>query len=657
MSGERLHILTAAGLLLSCSSVSVAPCAAPAARPPIEAELLVPVSIHGTSVGKPIYARVLSDWRSPACTLRPGGILKGRLVAAVAHSKSAKTSSLALVFDSAECSGRQMRSLPMTLTAVLAPSRDSALNTTPPLSEGSGIAVEGGMRSVLTAAATANFELSKDERQATITPGSVVGLHGLKLSVGTGPEGSSVVSATGLDVRLERGIRFYLFPSTPVAQQAAAGPAATAETPSIPTPPPEPIAVSAPGERPVAPASSPVDETEVCAPPHCSVVLPDASPAAAAGTEGSVSIAELGYAPRWNREAYHFDHEAAVAFLGPGELLCTFNAHALVERSSADDATRVIRAVLLDRATMRVLRTLDWRVLDDRQYLWPSHKNRVLVHVGDEVRVYGPGLKLENKARLGGPLAFLRTSPSGGMMVLGILHERHSPEIHRQLQIALEGPPEEDVEVRLLDGDLRPLGSWLHPGNLAAPVLSNNGELRLLATSSQGYRVVEYDWNKQRRNVASIASACTPDLASVAPNLIFVSGCARVTKERWCRVLTPDGKTILKTSCSSPQMMQYASGSEAGQVFALSIAEAARSMIPGASFKATDLAEGRISIYGTQDGRLVTKIRVPSTAATEQTFAFSPDGRRMALLSGSRLLLYGLPAAVAGDIRPPKATN
>ena len=128
MSGEVCR-------LLLLSLVPVAPCAPPPVRP-IEAELLAPPSIHGTSVGKPIYARILADWKTPACKLRTGGILKGRLVDAVAHSKSAKTSSLALVFDSAECAGRQMRSLPLTVTAVLTPSRDSALNATPPLSEG-----------------------------------------------------------------------------------------------------------------------------------------------------------------------------------------------------------------------------------------------------------------------------------------------------------------------------------------------------------------------------------------------------------------------------------------------------------------------------------------------------------------------------------------
>ncbi|MGD0201870.1 MAG: hypothetical protein ABSD27_14075 [Bryobacteraceae bacterium] len=652
---DRRLVLPVAGILLFLSCVPVAYCASLPVPPLVEAELLIPVSVYGTSVGKPIYARVVSDWQSPACALRAGGILKGRLVAAVARSRSAKTSSLALVFDSGECVGRQMKSLPLTVIAVLAPLPSSALDVTPPLNEAVGIGIEGGMRNVMTAPATANRQLVREERPATVTPGSVVGLRGLRLSVGTGPEGSSVVSATGQNVRLERGSRFYLVPGTTLPPPAAAGATATTAAPSsAPSPPP---AVSSAADPPAALASVPVDETETCSPPHCSIVLPDANAAATARTEASVSIAELHYAPRLHREAYNFDHEAAVAFLGPGELLCTFNSHPLVERSAAEDATRVIRALLVDVTTMRVTRALDWRVFDDKQYLWPSYENRVLVHVGDELRVYGPGLRLQNKTKLAGPLAFLSTSPSGRTIALGIMRERHSPEIHRQLQRDLERPPEEDVEVRLLDGDLRLLGSWVHSGNIAVPVLSNGGELRLLLSSAQRYRIVEYGWNKQRRNVASIVSTCTPDLASVPPNLILVSGCAGVTRKKWCRVLKPDGQPILKTSCSSPEMMQYASGNDAGQLFALGVVEAAGAVIPGASFRATDLAEGRISIYNTQDGGLVAKIRIPSPTATEQTFALSPDGHRVAVLSGSSILFYDIPSSAAANQPTPKATN
>jgi len=197
----------------------------------------------------------------------------------------------------------------------------------------------------------------------------------------------------------------------------------------------------------------------------------------------------------------------------------------------------------------------------------------------------------------------------------------------------------------------------MHSGNLAAPVLSNGGELRLLWNSSQRYRIVEYGWDKQSRNVASLVSACTPDLKSVPPDLIFVSGCSRMTSEKWCRVLGPDGRPILKTSCSSPEMMQYASGNDAGQVFALGVVETTKSMIPGASFKATDLTEGRISVYRTQGGGRVAKIRFPSPAATEQTLAISPDGHVMAVLSGSQILFYGLPSSIAANLPTPKATN
>jgi hypothetical protein len=581
------------------------------------------------------------------------------LVAAVAHSKSAKTSSLALVFDSAECAGRQVKSLPLTILAVLAPEQGSALNATAPLNEAIGVDIAGGsrtegpggMRSVTTAAATANMQLSGQEGPAAITPGSVVGLRGLKLSVGTGPEGSSVVSATGQDVRLERGYRFFLGSAVTAPTEGA-----TAKTAATPTSPSASPSLNAAPQPSTAVSNAAADETETCSPPYCSIVLPDSS-SAAPSAEASVSIGELGYAPRVNRQAYEFDHESAIAFLDVGQLLFAFNSHSLVERNTAEGSPRIIRALLVDLTTMRVTRALDWRVPDDKQFLWQSHENRVIVHVADELRVYGPGLKLEHKTRLNGPVAFLRTSPSGRTIVLGIVHERHSPEMHRQLESALEGPPEEDVEVMLMDDRLQLMSSWLHSGNVAAPVLSNNGELRLLSSSSEAYRIVEYGWNKQRLNVASIISACTPNLASVSPNLIFVSGCARVTKEKWCRVLRPDGQPILKTSCSFPEIMQYASGSEGGQSFALGVVEATRSMIPGASFKANDLSEGRIAIYRTLDGKRLARIRFSSPAGTEQIFALSPDGRRLAVLSGNRILFYGIESAIGPDRATSKIGN
>jgi hypothetical protein len=619
------------------------------AQAPIEAELLIPVSTR-TAVGKPVYVRVLTDWRGSDCTLRTGGILKGRVVATVEHSRNSKNSSIALAFDSAECADRDVSPLALTLVA-LAVAGPAAENTSPPLNEAVGISIGAGSstadggRSATTAALTGSYQLSRDERPARISPGSVIGLRGLKLSVGTGPGGSSVLSQSGQNIRLERGFEFYLV----VAAMTSSKPVAAelpAATPSIVAPGNLSVVKPPPAAESGSPSAVAPDETEVCSPPNCSIELANADTIQSA--EASISISELGYAPRRLREDYGFNHEAAIAFLGPGELLCTFNPHILVPRTHAESATRVIRAVLIDTKTLRVRRALEWRVPDDRQYLWAVAGNRVLVHVGNQLRFYGPGLKVGGEVSLGAPLAFLKTAPSGKMIVLGILHERHSPEMHRQLLEALGAEPEEDVEVRLLDGDLLPLGSWLHSGNLSAPILSNAGELRFAANPrGERWSIVEYGWNKQRRILATLTSVCRPDMMSLPPNLLLVSGCARMTRERWYRVLGSNGKAILGMSSPPSELTKEPRGSDTGRVFALAFAEPARSMIPGASFSASALLAELVIVYDAHGGKRLLAVRLPDPAASEQTFALSPDGGHLAVLAGGHISFYAIPASMA----------
>ena len=43
----------------------------------------------------PVYAKVETEWKSPACDLRKGAILKGRIVSQTVRSKTQKTSDVA----------------------------------------------------------------------------------------------------------------------------------------------------------------------------------------------------------------------------------------------------------------------------------------------------------------------------------------------------------------------------------------------------------------------------------------------------------------------------------------------------------------------------------------------------------------------------------
>ena len=155
----------------------------------------------------------------------------------------------------------------------------------------------------------------------------------------------------------------------------------------------------------------------------------------------------------------------------------------LVPRSGAEAnfsrKLRIVRAVLIDLEKKEIVKTVDWRVPDSGRYLWPIGENQVLIHVGQELRVYGPGLQLRNQISLGGPLAFVRISPASQYFAAGILHERHSREIHRQLEDAELREPEEDVEIRLLDSQFRVLTSIMRSSRVPPPVLLNEGEVHI----------------------------------------------------------------------------------------------------------------------------------------------------------------------------------
>jgi hypothetical protein len=264
---------------------------------------------------------------------------------------------------------------------------------------------------------------------------------------------------------------------------------------------------------------------------------------------GTLSVKELGYIPRADHDIGSFDHDAAIAYLGSNELLFTFNAHELIRRS-ADDASatglRIVRAVLIDLTTSKVTQSVDWRVPDANQYLWTIGQGRVLVHVGRELRMYGPGLKLEGKSTLDGPLAFLRMSPSNAYFAIGILQERHSEAIHRELTETENREPEEDVQIKVMNAGFHTLATVVRSSREAPPVLTDEGEVQLRAIGKTRWRILEQTWDGQQHNLGAVESTCMPRTTSLPPKLLFVIGCDRISDGKWYQVLRSNGKPVLK---------------------------------------------------------------------------------------------------------------
>ncbi|WP_353066786.1 hypothetical protein RBB77_09305 [Tunturibacter psychrotolerans] len=231
---------------------------------PLQAELLAPVDANKLALGAPVFAKARVDWNDPSCHLRTGSAVTGHIVAIEKRTKQSKGSSLTIAFDHADCDGR-IAPIQFTLFALIAapevdegmPLRDSSTNlgassTQPHMSMGGGGGLGGGGSSAHAATPIAskddmslNGKSSDDKTPKVIQAGQVIGLKKVTLSVGTGPDGASVLTSLKDNIRLEGATQLVLMPRGSVAPTPKPELAENSTPPNLtaaatPPPPPEP---------------------------------------------------------------------------------------------------------------------------------------------------------------------------------------------------------------------------------------------------------------------------------------------------------------------------------------------------------------------------------------------------------------------------------
>jgi hypothetical protein len=612
-------------------------------RVPIQAELVHAIEAGKVRVGEPVYARVTLAWKNAQCSLREGAVLRGRVVSETRRIKGTR-SEMALVFESGQCNGIDLKPLALTFAALLAPdpNRDTSLfsnQESPPLSDAVGLSLSQAgsgspMRSMLAAAATVLVEPPHDKPPVLVMPGQVIGLGDIKLDVGNGPDGSSVLSSLRHNLRLESGARLVL-----VASEGA-GPAG---------PPDLPDGGNANTQPTAGPSLPEAPEADACAVPGCEAVVDSQVPETQVLSAAfRMPVAPLGFAVPVDRAMYTLDRASTLSYLGPHQVLLTFNPHGLVARTSSEARFpnfHIVRALLVEAGpTPKVLRSADWRIHDAKQYLWPLSQERVLVHVGNELRIYGSDLKIERRLALAGPLAYLAVAPSSEYFAIGVIHERHTDSVHKELAEAENREPEEDVEVKVLDADFHALVTVIRSSREAPPILSNDGEIRVPLIEKTRWAIRKYTWAGQRLLVKQVESSCRPQVSTLPPNLLFVTGCDRLGDGKWYRVLRPDGKLVLKGEWSSAELGQVAGGIDSRHLFALGTTEMEKAVVEDAAFHSRDVKDLRVAVFSGENGRRVASLVVPDPLPTLQTFALSPDGQQVAVLANHEILFFPLPA-------------
>jgi hypothetical protein len=157
--------------------------------------------------GKEVFVKVLYGLTYPGCVLAQDSILYGHVTAA-ASSKSPNSSELGLVFDHADCEGRQKQQLPLRLIGLVAPRDQSSM-----LHDALPTQVAGGARSIsepVSGSTGRDDDLSPGGPPHTVHPGIVVRMPKVKLEPEGGPGCSARISSSDHSVQLAPGAEVIL---------------------------------------------------------------------------------------------------------------------------------------------------------------------------------------------------------------------------------------------------------------------------------------------------------------------------------------------------------------------------------------------------------------------------------------------------------------
>ena len=671
-AGSFMHKSLITGLLLlSLVSRSHAESTAPPSPEktyPVQAELVGSLSSANLRIGDRVLAKLKQEWTNGGCTLPRGSALTGHVTSLDLWSRTSKFTRVGLLFDVA-CATETVQ--PLTWIALLGPddsdlaglhdsnpvarqalrsaSFDESNSLKSPTNTQSNHTDLSGRQDPSLPAFLGPAPDRSHPRPTSVSTGQVWGIHDLTLGVSTGPLGSSVLSAPKKNLHLVAGSVLVLSPThTPATSYSAAS------TPAAP--PSSTFAAATPAALETAVFA------DLCQPPTCALIprfggLLPVSPAQ------TIPLHTLNYHHLKSAEMRDFEFGAALAYLGPNHLLFTFNPHTLVPRHPTDDPANhphMVRAVLFNIATATIEAAYDWRVNDDRQYLWPLADDQVLVHSEDRLRILAlnsrptpgpagsasgvatPPAALEeiNSVPLSSSLAFVRTAPDRQHIAVGVLHELHAKDVHKALAEANANGAEEEVSILLLDQALQPIGSSRQSSFAAPPVFSNSGRIHLLHSGGDRWRYAETSWSGSPRTLAHLRSACIPELSSLTADLFFVMGCDVSTTDRWYRVLRSDGSTALKGTLLLHEMPPLPIARISGEAFALALPSARIGYSANSPFHGRDLASEVVRIFRASDGQSLLSIGIHAPSPTRQPLAFAPGGTHIAVLDGEQIVIY-----------------
>lgn len=615
---------------------------------PVEAELVAPLLQDKLTIGSPVVARTMQQWKTRTCTIASSTLVEGEVVSTTLDATK-KNASVAIRFKPLTCSNQKDARVDLQMFSLQIP---------PNLSIGNNFAKRGGIYASyasITPDGTTNYatalssagglhmdwEPTAKEAPRTAQLGSVTGQKNLSLDPNN-PDGSFVIREKAKRVELYAGSIFILVP-----HEHPSGTVTVANGQSERMEGQKTERMSATLRQPAPTTRQPSFESEesaVCSKECSAVSQAHDQEMDSVESASIINLERYGYSHVARHAVEHFAVTDALIYLDESHLLFTFDRHVMRRRLDGGighEYERSVRAVLVDPQKRQVLKVVDWKVLGDGQYIWPARRGQVLAHIGRKLVLLDGELKPQSSFEVVVPLAWVTSDPSISTFAVGELKELHTPQLHDVLLQTSGREPEESTQVTFLNARLQPFGTSTQPSTLEAPVLAKDSEILMEAAPDGKWKLEEISPVRSKRSIATVISDCPVRASMPSEKLVFVVGCRN--GQNWYRAFRLDGHMVLRGANSSLEVEQAAVGEASQRAFAVRTVVSTSPQVYNAEYKQSDLPREHIGVYQVEDGRQLFAKTISDVAFTEQSFAISPGARQLSVVGTRSLLLFNIP--------------
>jgi hypothetical protein len=356
-----------------------------------------------------------------------------------------------------------------------------------------------------------------------------------------------------------------------------------------------------------------------------------------------IPVGPLGYTVPGELPSLYAYALVELYYIDATHLLFVFNRHGLIRRDNScplpNAEQRVVRAVVLELPTGKVIRQADWNLYDLNNYLWSLNDGSFLMLRCTKLERVDATLTPKPLIAAAGKIDDITFAPDHSLMSV----EEEPPTVAPSAKAKLhpEPPPLRPISVQFIG--LQPLRVVARtrvqtPSDIP---LMNSGILEPLPGKSPRWLYTLFPFTGAPRRVVSVTSYCRPQTVPLAP-AIFLSMLCPTPQTLEYDGYNLQGGHMWRMSFDQTHLLPEYLLSRDNSLFGIETLHLTRP-IEGIGSLTKDDVDGQVlDIFNTSTGKPMGELQFTPIYTGGRNADFSPDGTRVAILRNGAIEIYRL---------------